>query len=149
MEAAIRVWPCGASATCSLRSSNRGEKDVEAGATLSNSVATASVSGSRSGCITSRVHGFTTLEVSGLPQFQFPVWPITQSRAKCEMQTVTRAEMDAEHQNISDSASALRCHIHFIKTSASFANCVNGGGGKAESWKCAKLRQQQTRSLIR
>lgn len=100
---------------------------------------------SRSDYITSRVRWLITSEVRGLPQFQFPLLPVSQLHANCEIQTVTTAKMDIEYKIFSDSASALnyllRCHIRFIKTSTCSASVLMGRK-KDESCRCAKLRQQ-------
>lgn len=140
------VCPLVPSAIHSLKSSNGGKKDVEAGVVPSSSATMASVPVSLEvAVITSRACWLTTSEVGGPPQLQLPVLPVTQPRAYCEIQPVTTAKMDTEHQNFSDSASVLkhllRCHICFINTFTSSASVLTGRK-KAESGRGAKLRQQ-------
>lgn len=99
LEAAYWACPCGASATCSLRSSNRGKKDVEAGGMLSSFAAMASVSVSRSGCITSWVHGLPPQKSVGCPSLDSQCGP---SLVACQVWNVdcdySRDGHRAKHQ---------------------------------------------------
>jgi len=129
---AYQVCSLGVSAACSLKSSNReGEKGCRSwiNAELFCNYGFCTWV-SRSSCITSRVYWLTTSAVRGPPQFQFPALPVIQSRANCKIQTATMAKMDMEYQNFSDSGLSLnhllRCHIHFIKTSACSAFVLIG-----------------------
>lgn len=92
------------------------KKDVEAGITLSSSTSVSlEVAVSHTKC----VGRLSTIPIAACC-----------SSMCCEIQTVTTAQMDTEHQRLCDSVSAHnhlhRCHVHFTKTSTCSASVLMG-----------------------